>query len=68
MNSKVKDLFRKLEDQQIESMGRQVQTGIALTDAQQQAIAIHALALQVGEVASALGRIYMTLETKKGDQ
>lgn len=65
MIARTKELFKGLVEQQILQLSRDMADGKPLSDGQQQAIATHALALQVGEVAAALGRIYMSLEARK---
>lgn len=64
MTAKTKDMIKQLSAIQLEHAAQEVSLGAAMTDGQHIAVAIHALALQVGEVASALGRIYMSLERK----
>ncbi len=65
MNTKTKDLLKGIIEQHVALMARDAQHGTP-TDAQMVAAALHGLSLQVGEIASALGRIYMALEgTKK---
>lgn len=65
MNTKTKDVLKELVERQVLQLAREMQSGKPLTDGQHQAIAMHALSVQVGEAAAALGRIYMALETRK---
>lgn len=68
MNTKLKDVLKGTVEQHVVQMATAVQNDTT-TDGQLVAAAIHTLALQVGEAAAALGRIYMALEgTKKGDR
>ena len=64
MNTKTKDAVRYLTEQHVASITLAAQNGSTLSDGQHIAIATHALAFQMYEVAAALGRIYMTLERR----
>lgn len=62
MHTKTKDTLKHLIELHISHLTSVSKSGAALSDGEHTALALHALTLQMSEVSSALGRIYMALE------